>query len=219
MNSKGDLMADSTTHHGALMDGIYRRQRLIYDVTRKYYLLGRDHLIDQMHPEPSAHILEIACGTGRNLDLIERRYPGRVLYGVDISSEMLNNARNKLGTRARFAQGDACAFDPETLFGQARFDHIVMSYSLSMIPDWQAAIAEALRHLQPGGTLHIVDFGDQARLPRWFKAGLRNWLARFHVASRDGLADVICAQTGVEVTFLPLYRGYAQYARVTKSPA
>ncbi|TIV74063.1 MAG: SAM-dependent methyltransferase, partial [Mesorhizobium sp.] len=32
--------------HAELMDGVYRWQRHIYDLTRKYYLLGRDRLID-----------------------------------------------------------------------------------------------------------------------------------------------------------------------------
>ena len=31
----------------ALMDRIYRRQRHVYDLTRKYYLLGRDELIER----------------------------------------------------------------------------------------------------------------------------------------------------------------------------
>ena len=33
-----------------LMDRIYRHQRHVYDVTRKYYLLGRDRLIDRPAP-------------------------------------------------------------------------------------------------------------------------------------------------------------------------
>jgi S-adenosylmethionine-diacylgycerolhomoserine-N-methlytransferase len=31
--------------HGALMDRVYRRQRHIYNVTRRYYLVGRRILI------------------------------------------------------------------------------------------------------------------------------------------------------------------------------
>ncbi|HEY0281515.1 MAG TPA: hypothetical protein VGC27_02700 [Rhizomicrobium sp.] len=32
-------------NHAALMDEIYRHQRYVYDLTRKYYLFGRDRLI------------------------------------------------------------------------------------------------------------------------------------------------------------------------------
>lgn len=209
---------DGTQTHAALMDATYRHQRLIYDLTRRYYLLGRDRLISELAPPSGASILEVACGTGRNLHLIGRRYPGCKLYGMDISEEMLRSARKTLGNRAALGQGDACNFDPEALFGVARFDRAVLSYSLSMIPDWQGALSQAARLVAPGGELHIVDFGTQAGLPRWFRSGLRSWLARFHVAPRDDLPaalDRVAAEAGAAVRFTPLYRGYAQSAVMT----
>ena len=36
--------------HAEAMDAIYRTQRHIYDLTRKYYLLGRDRLIADLAP-------------------------------------------------------------------------------------------------------------------------------------------------------------------------
>jgi len=59
----------------AHMDAIYRYQRYIYDASRKYYLLGRDRLIGELAPPPGGSVLEIACGTGRNLVKAARRYP------------------------------------------------------------------------------------------------------------------------------------------------
>jgi hypothetical protein len=41
----------------------------------------------------------------------------------------------------------------------------MISYALSMIPDWERAIDAALAALNPGGQLHIVDFGQQEGLP------------------------------------------------------
>lgn len=67
------------------------------------------------------------------------------------------------------------------MFGVPAFDRILISYSLSMIPDWQAALAEAVRHLAPGGQLAVVDFGQGEGLPDAFTAALRRWLALFHV--------------------------------------
>ena len=46
---------------------MYRRQRHVYDLSRKFYLLGRDDAISRLRPAPSDKVLEIACGTGRNL--------------------------------------------------------------------------------------------------------------------------------------------------------
>jgi len=68
---------------------------------------------------------------------------------------------------------------------------------------------------KPGGELHIVDFGGQERLPSWFRAGLRQWLARFHVSPRDELAAELAGLAGHAGRLNCLERphgGYAQYA-------
>jgi len=175
--------------HAALMDEVYRVQRHIYDFTRKYYLFGRDRLIARLNAEPEMRVLEIACGTGRNLAIIGQRYPGVRLFGIDISLEMLKSARAALGDAATLGQGDACSFDASELLDEAAFDRIVLSYSLSMIPDWQDALCHAASLVAPKGELHIVDFGDFAGLPRPFAVGLRAWLGKFHVASRASLPE------------------------------
>lgn len=201
--------------HAALMDRTYRHQRRIYDVTRAFYLLGRDHMIARLDVPKGGTVLEIACGTGRNLDHIAKRYPGAALYGLDISDEMLRSARAKLGGRATLAQGDACAFDPEALFGVARFDRIVFSYCLSMIPDWQAALGLAMDQLTDQGSVHLVDFGRQHRLPGFARSGLNAWLARFHVTPRHDLSAVLTRYAddrGFASQSTDLFGSYAQYA-------
>ncbi|SNX70228.1 S-adenosylmethionine-diacylgycerolhomoserine-N-methlytransferase [Cereibacter ovatus] len=202
----------TTAGHAALMDATYRHQRLIYDATRRYFLLGRDEMIAALHPPPRARILEIACGTGRNLDRIGRRWPDARLFGLDISDQMLRSARRKLGPRAMLAQGDATGFDAERLFGTQGFDRIVISYALSMIPDWRAALLQAARHLAHGGELHLVDFGGQTGLPHWMGAGLRGWIGRFHVSPRPDL-DRALAETAAAIggssALRPMFRDYA----------
>jgi S-adenosylmethionine-diacylgycerolhomoserine-N-methlytransferase len=189
------------------MDRMYRVQRHLYDATRKYYLLGRDRLIADLAPPPGGTVLEIGCGTGRNLIAAARRWPKVRCYGLDISEAMLATARAKAArSPIGFAQGDAAAFDPQALFGVACFDRVFMSYTLSMIPDWQGAIAQAHRVLAPGGTLSIVDFGQQEGLPRWWRAALLGWLAGWHVTPRAELRAVI-ERAGGDVR--SLYGGYA----------
>ena len=154
-----------------LMDRMYRYQRHIYDASRKFYLLGRDGMVADLRLPAGGSVLEIGCGTGRNLVRIARTYPDARCFGLDVSAEMLATAgrataRPGLAHRIRLARGDATAFDPAALFGEAVFDRIVISYALSMIPPWRAVLAEAAGHLAPDGSLHIVDFGDQVGLPR-----------------------------------------------------
>jgi S-adenosylmethionine-diacylgycerolhomoserine-N-methlytransferase len=190
--------------HAVLMDSVYRGQRHIYDLTRKYYLFGRDGMIAGLTARPGDSVLEIACGTGRNLAAIGKRWPGTALFGLDISDEMLKSARSALGGTAQLQQGDACAFDPVALFGRESFERVVLSYSLSMIPDWESALAQAVRLVAPGGSLHVVDFGSLETMPKPLANALRGWLARFHVTPRAGLEDQIaylCARNGLENQF------------------
>jgi S-adenosylmethionine-diacylgycerolhomoserine-N-methlytransferase len=203
-----------------LMDRIYRRQRHVYDFTRKYYLLGRDRMIQRLNPPAGSRVLEIGCGTARNLVMAARTYPDVRFFGIDISSEMLETARRlvereDLGTDIRLARADAMTFDPALVFGVPGFSRIFVSYSLSMIPGWQAVLERSLTWLVPGGELHVVDFGGQEQLPGWFRIGLRHWLEIFHVTPRDSLESeltLLGLRSGALTVFERPYRGYAQYA-------
>jgi S-adenosylmethionine-diacylgycerolhomoserine-N-methlytransferase len=215
-------LADATRR----MNRMYRRQRYIYDGTRRYYLLGRDRLIAGLQPAAGASVLEIGCGTGRNLVLAARLYPDALFFGIDVSTEMLTSAisaisRRGLADRVRVAHGDGTAFDPHAFFGVPSFDHVMISYSLSMIPDWRRVLQAAASRLKPGGRLHIVDFGNQERLPDIARALLLRWLAMFDVMPRDDLAGVLSAladSTRADLTFERPFRGYAQYAVLTLPP-
>ncbi|MEP3437466.1 MAG: methyltransferase domain-containing protein [Hoeflea sp.] len=206
----------------SVMDGIYRHQRHIYDLTRRYYLLGRNDLIAALRPPSGGSVLEIGCGTARNLVLTAKRYPDARLYGVDISAEMLKSAdatvtKTGIAERVMLAQGDATRFDANMLFSVSHFDRVFFSYSLSMIPGWEAALQQALEAVAPGGELHVVDFGQQSALPGWFGKGLKAWLARFHVTPRASLGDVmaeLAAQHHGELRFATIYRDYARIGSI-----
>jgi S-adenosylmethionine-diacylgycerolhomoserine-N-methlytransferase len=202
----------------ALMDRLYRRQRHFYDLTRKHFLLGRDRLIEGLSPPSGSRVLEIGCGTARNLVAGAHAWPDARFFGIDVSAQMLDTARQVVGraglaARVELALGDATSFDPAWLFGVPSFSRIFFSYSLSMIPEWRLALEQALLWLPAGGEIHIVDFGGQERLPRWFRAGLRWWLAQFHVSPRDQLAAELEAMTGRTGTLRCLERPYGDYAQ------
>jgi S-adenosylmethionine-diacylgycerolhomoserine-N-methlytransferase len=95
---------------------------------------------------------------------------------------------------------------------------VVISYSLSMIPDWRSVLHAAARRLTPGGRLHVVDFGNQERLPKVGRALLMRWLAMFDVTPRDDLESVLAAMaktSGADLAFERPFRGYAQCAVLT----
>jgi S-adenosylmethionine-diacylgycerolhomoserine-N-methlytransferase len=199
------------------MDAMYRLQRHFYDLTRKPYLLGRDTLIRELAVPPSGNVLEIGCGTARNLLRIARQYPTARCLGIDISSAMLQTARASIQREGadrsvQVALADATCFDPKPLFGVGQFDRVVISYALSMIPDWKAVLQHATTLLSPEGALYVVDFGDQAELPNWFRQGLFAWLNFFSVTPRLDLCEQLSDMTGpvgYSCRFRKLYNGYA----------
>src|SRR3546814_9312124 len=89
-----------------------------------------------------------------------------------------------MADRVVLAQGEGCECDAAALFGREAFERVFISYALSMIPDWQGALRQAARCVADGGKLEVVDFGQQDRLPKFWKQALFGWLARFHVAPR-----------------------------------
>jgi S-adenosylmethionine-diacylgycerolhomoserine-N-methlytransferase len=185
--------ATMRSDHSRLMDRVYRRQRHIYDLTRKYYLLGRDRMIYGLDISEGQSLLEVGCGTGRNLAVVANHYPLTRLFGLDISSEMLATARGKLAglpNEMMLRELDASRYVAVD-FDEPGFDRIMISYALSMIPDWEQTIAASLAALKPGGSLHIADFGQQEGLPRWFGVMLRAWLGQFHVAPRANLESTL----------------------------
>ncbi len=208
------------------MDRMYGWQRPIYDLTRRFYLLGRDRLLRRMRVAPGAHVLEIGCGTARNLLQLARRHPRAYFYGLDASDQMLSVARGKLAGdadlagRVRLEQGLAEELDGAAMFGRTEpFDAIFFSYSLSMIPTWQAAIDAAWLNLRPGASLYFVDFWDQARLPGWVRAGLKSWLRSFHVHHRPELLvrlRELAAEQGATFELEEVFGRYAWIGQLTK---
>lgn len=217
-------MSVSMTAAASHMDQIYRFQRHIYDLTRKPYLLGRDRLIAQLDVPDGGHVLEVACGTGRNLIEAARRYPRAQFYGFDISREMLDTATasiERAGVRhhTRLAHADATLFDGAHVFNRPLYDRIIISFALSMIPNWQGTLAHTLTFLAPGGSLHIVDFGDQKALPKWFKSMLFAWLNCFSVTPRadfDTVLERLANKDNLDLVLERPYRHYINYAVLTR---
>jgi len=208
----------------AAMDRMYRLTRHVYDLTRAYYLLGRDRMLAQVVTAPTTATLEVGCGTARNLIRLARRAEPGLLCGIDASAEMLETAARSIARAGVPAAGREPIrlqqLDPATTFGRdAPFDTVFFSYCLSMIPTWPGALEAALAAVRPGGRLLIVDFWDQAELPRPFAAGLKKWLALFHVHYRPEVHDALAAlgRSGrADVAFESVARRYAYIATITK---
>ena len=204
------------------MDKMYRYQRYFYDLTRKYYLLGRDKLIEKMNVADGENILEIGCGTGRNLVILANKFPKANFYGLDASAAMLETANAKIETK-NISLKNALADDfnyKKTFDLEKPFDTIYFSYSISMIPTWQESIQNALANLKSGRSFYIVDFYDQRDLPAWFRKILTGWLKQFHVKYPKDLLPFLrnLEKQGLgKLSVTSIYKSYSFIAEFKKN--
>jgi S-adenosylmethionine-diacylglycerol 3-amino-3-carboxypropyl transferase len=167
----------------------YRYHSYVYDATRWMILHGRRRAVNLLELRPDSQVLEIGCGTGLNFPyMVDELDPasGR-LVGLDFSHDMLARASRRVAARrwehVELVQGDATQLD----LGR-QFDAILFAYSLTMIPDWPAALERAYAHLKPGGRLVVLDFG---RFGQWgpLRPVMRTWLRLNHVDTQPPYAE------------------------------
>lgn len=151
----------SSPPESTAIERYYRLHSRIYDATRWTFLFGRTAILDDIAAAITpTRILEVGCGTGKNLVNLAERFPHAALTGVDLSATMLTLARGKVarfGDRVRLIQ-QAYATPLGT---PPAFDLVLCSYALSMFnPGYEAAIDAACGDLSPGGCIAVVDFHD-----------------------------------------------------------
>jgi S-adenosylmethionine-diacylgycerolhomoserine-N-methlytransferase len=135
------------------LQGYYALHARIYDATRWSFLFGRERLLRRVaRISQPRRILEVGCGTGRNLRSLRRIFPNADITGVDLSGDMLRIARRKTDGVKLIQQ----AYDAPLV---GNFDLVLFSYALTMFnPGWENALRAAKADLAPGGLLAIVDF-------------------------------------------------------------
>lgn len=166
--------------HRAFLNRYYRYVRHVYDVSRRYFLFGRDRVLGELLAEPWETLIEVGPGTGRNLRKLHRARPGARYGGLEASDVMLEHARRRCPW-ATLQQGFAEEADLTELLGRAP-DRILFSYVLSMVQDQERALVRARESLAPGGKVVVVDFGDLRGMP-WFAGPLERFLRSFHVTA------------------------------------
>lgn len=109
----------------------------------------------------TGRVLDVGVGTGRNLDHLP---PGVTVWGVDVSSKMLQIAREQAarnGVAAEFSEADA----EQLPFAEKSFDTVVCALALCSIAHPQRAVDEMFRVLVPGGRLLLLDHGPSTSRP------------------------------------------------------
>jgi len=146
--------------HAARMESFYSGQADAYDDFRKRLLKGREELWAAIKEPAEAVWVDMGGGTGSNLEYLgDERIGGlKKVYVVDLATSLLEVATARMKQRgwenAEAVEADATKFQPP----EAPVDVVTFSYSLTMIPDWFAAIENAVKMLKPGGQIGVVDF-------------------------------------------------------------
>lgn len=145
--------------HAARLEAFYAPQAADYDRFRDRLLTGRRDLIAALPVADGAVWVDLGGGTGRNLGFIgsDIHRLARV-HLVDLSASLLAVARARVAAAGwnNVVLHAADATSPPLPSGCA--DVVIFSYSLTMMPEWFAAIDRAAALLKPGGLVGVVDF-------------------------------------------------------------
>lgn len=116
--------------------------------------------LDFIKPVPQ-RLLDVGCGTGYTLAPLAKRYPGCEIWALDVSLNMLDQARRKpslwqkLRGRFRYVAGDA----EQLPLADASVDMIFSSLAVQWCVDLDRTFAEMRRVLKPDGLLMFSTFG------------------------------------------------------------
>ncbi|MEQ8846539.1 class I SAM-dependent methyltransferase [Botrimarina sp.] len=152
--------------HQQRLDSFYGGQAEDYDEFRKRMLHGREALFDALPAPAGGAWVDIGAGTARNGELFGERLRefGSVTF-LDLSRSLLKVADERIAREQWANARTLCADATEIDLPDGSADLVTFTYSLTMIPDWFAAIEQAHRLLRPGGVIGVVDFYVSRRYP------------------------------------------------------
>jgi trans-aconitate 2-methyltransferase len=102
--------------------------------------------------------VDLGSGTGELTRSLLDRWPESRIWGVDLSPEMLSEARSRaIPGRLEFVQGDLATWKPET-----PPDLVVSNAALQWVPDHSRLLPGLLGSLAPGGVLAVQVPANQA---------------------------------------------------------
>ena len=156
--------------HASRMESFYAPQAAYYDSFRRRLLKGRDDLWRTIGVPDNGLWVDLGAGTGANAEYFgDNIHRLRKVILVDLSPSLLGVAQERIKhhgwTNVETQVADATTFRPPE-----PVDVVTFSYSLTMIPDWFAAIDNAWRMLKQGGKIGVVDFYVSRKHPT---AGLK----------------------------------------------
>jgi SAM-dependent methyltransferase len=121
---------------------------------------SKHRLLDQADVAPGDSVLDLGAGTGTLAIWQKERCPEARVVGLDADADVLARARRKsseAGVDVELVEG----FSTELPFPDRHFDVVLSSLFFHHLTgeDKRRTLAEVRRVLEPGGSLHVVDWG------------------------------------------------------------
>ena len=132
-------------------------------------------------PQP-LKVLDIACGTGNSLKLIDQAMPEVSLYGIDLSPAYLRKANENLSNVKSAIPAQLVQANGEELpFVDGFFEATTSTFLFHELPAKarQNVIDEAFRVTKPGGVFVICDSVQKMDTPE-FEPLMENFPTMFH---------------------------------------
>lgn len=170
----------------------FDKQASVYDTSdySKYPRECYPYVIEALKGIKFNRVLDLGCGTGVILEQINRINNSAELYGIDLSEKMIDQAKQRLSSKASLLTGDA-----ENLpYENDSFDLVCCVESFHHYPNPYEAVSEIRRILKPHGTFLLCD--------TWSKSPVRqimNFFIRFsddgdvHIYSKHEITNLLTA--------------------------
>jgi len=146
-------------------------QRVNYnDIAELYDESLRDHAVDlnlcdflrtHLIPPSEARILDVGCGTGKQLTANRAQFSDMPMVGLDLSDGMLKVARRRCLTVA-WVTGDGAVLP----FRENRFDYVCNQFSYPHVHEKEKMFHEVFRVLKPGGRFALTNI-DPWSMANW----------------------------------------------------
>ena len=134
---------------------VYGRAAKNYDKFWDFYIVpSYSKTLARINLQEDSKVLDLGCGTGELLKILEDLFPSSELTGIDLTEEMLAIAKQKLSSRVELLLGSVTnlPFDSES------FDWVIMSNIIGHLSDKKTALLEAYRVLKNPGRIVITDW-------------------------------------------------------------
>lgn len=156
-----DSIKDRFNKEVRAWDSRYEKVRTVIDQELIQRRALAESFLNNRYSDKPLRLLEIGCGTGRNVGNWIAKHPAWSGVGVDISEKMVNHCQEQYaGDKIRFD-----VLDIQSGYLTESFEAVVMLGVIGYLKDNRQALANVDQMLKPGGFL-IMTYGNRTSMLR-----------------------------------------------------